>query len=163
MNIYNNIYFGLYFSNQIDTEFMEVLGFRQEHNSFFEKSDISFICMLHPLSFDIKKQELEIEAAQVLLLFFFYPSQIRLDSFSTVLIIISFVLCSIVMKWMPFEEYAAQPFNQKHEPFKYINELCIAKMENIYTGFCPRLVSSFFSKDFSYIYLNRKDLDKSSS
>ncbi|CAI8596732.1 unnamed protein product [Vicia faba] len=113
----------------IDTEFMEVLGFRQEHNSFFEKSDISFLCILHPLSFDIKRQELEIEAAQ----------------------------------WMAFEEYAAQPFNQKHEPFKYINELCIAKMENVYTGFCPRLVSSFFSKDFSYIYLNSKDLDKSSS
>lgn len=41
------------------------LEFRQTHKSFFEKSDLFFICMLHPLSFDIQKQELEIEAAQV--------------------------------------------------------------------------------------------------
>jgi hypothetical protein len=66
------------------------------------------------------------------------------------------------MKWMPFEEYAAQPFNQKHESFKYTIELCIAKMERVYTGLCPIPVSSFFSKDLSYVYLNTKDLDKSS-
>lgn len=40
---------------------------RQSHKSFFEKSDLFFLCMLRPLSFDIQKQELEIEAAQVLL------------------------------------------------------------------------------------------------
>ncbi|XP_072970003.1 nudix hydrolase 2-like isoform X1 [Typha angustifolia] len=48
----------------IDTEFVEVLGFRQSHMSFFEKSDLFFVCMLRPLSFEIHKQELEIEAAQ---------------------------------------------------------------------------------------------------
>ncbi|KAG0450325.1 hypothetical protein HPP92_026851 [Vanilla planifolia] len=48
----------------IDTEFVEVLAFRQSHNSFFEKSDLFFLCMLHPLSFDIQKQESEIEVAQ---------------------------------------------------------------------------------------------------
>lgn len=48
----------------IDTEFLEILAFRQWHKSFFEKSDLVFLCMLRPLSFDIKKQELEIEAAQ---------------------------------------------------------------------------------------------------
>lgn len=32
--------------------------------SFFEKSDLFFVCMLRPLSFDIQKQESEIEAAQ---------------------------------------------------------------------------------------------------
>lgn len=48
----------------IDTEFMEILAFRQFHKSFFEKSDLFFLCMLRPLSFDIQKQELEIEAAQ---------------------------------------------------------------------------------------------------
>ncbi|XP_073224386.1 nudix hydrolase 10-like [Cicer arietinum] len=111
----------------VDTQFVEILGFSQAHNSFFGKSDLSFLCMLHPLSFDIKRQELEIEAVQ----------------------------------WMPFEEYAVQPFNQKHEPFKYITELCMAKIEKGYTGFCPRPVSSFFSKDLSCIYLNSKDFDKS--
>lgn len=48
----------------IDTKFLEILAFRQQHKSFFEKSDLFFICMMHPLSFDIQKQELEIEAAQ---------------------------------------------------------------------------------------------------
>lgn len=50
---------------QIDTEFVEVLAFRQIHKAFFGKSDMVFICMLRPLSFDIQKQDLEIEAAQV--------------------------------------------------------------------------------------------------
>ncbi|KAJ4976151.1 hypothetical protein NE237_001257 [Protea cynaroides] len=48
----------------IDAEFVEVLAFRQSHQSFFGKSDLLFICMLRPLSFDIQKQEAEIEAAQ---------------------------------------------------------------------------------------------------
>ncbi|WOK92032.1 nudix hydrolase 2 isoform X4 [Canna indica] len=48
----------------IDTEFVEVLAFRQSHKSFFDKSDLFFICMLHPLSSDIKKQDSEIEAAE---------------------------------------------------------------------------------------------------
>ncbi|KAM3320388.1 nudix hydrolase 2-like [Capsicum chacoense] len=48
----------------IDTEFLEVLAFRQIPNSFFNKSDLFFLCMMRPLSFDIQKQDLEIEAAR---------------------------------------------------------------------------------------------------
>ncbi|WCJ33095.1 hypothetical protein M5689_014477 [Euphorbia peplus] len=48
----------------IDTEFQEILAFRQMHKSFFGKSDLFFLCMLRPMSFDIQPQELEIEAAQ---------------------------------------------------------------------------------------------------
>ncbi|KAI3675138.1 hypothetical protein L1987_84723 [Smallanthus sonchifolius] len=48
----------------IDTEFMEVLAFRQSHKSFFSKSDLMFVCMLKPTSLDIEKQDSEIEAAQ---------------------------------------------------------------------------------------------------
>ncbi|KAL8243340.1 hypothetical protein R6Q59_009598 [Mikania micrantha] len=48
----------------IDTEFVEVLAFRQWHKIFFGKSDLFFVCMMRPLSFDIQIQELEIEAAQ---------------------------------------------------------------------------------------------------
>ncbi|XP_042497182.1 nudix hydrolase 2-like [Macadamia integrifolia] len=48
----------------IDTEFVEVLAFRQSHQAFFGKSDFFFVCMLRPLSFEIQKQEVEIEAAQ---------------------------------------------------------------------------------------------------
>ncbi|XVF21161.1 hypothetical protein REPUB_Repub12eG0066900 [Reevesia pubescens] len=48
----------------IDTEFVEVLAFRQSHKSFFTKSDLLFVCMLRPHSFDIQKQDIEIEAAK---------------------------------------------------------------------------------------------------
>lgn len=48
----------------IEAEFVEILAFRQSHQSFFEKSDLFFLCMLRPLSFVIQKQESEIEAAQ---------------------------------------------------------------------------------------------------
>ncbi|CAA0832455.1 Nudix hydrolase 2 [Striga hermonthica] len=48
----------------IDTEFMDVLAFRQRHKSFFNKSELLFLCMLRPLSFDIQIQDSEIEAAQ---------------------------------------------------------------------------------------------------
>ncbi|XP_028752915.1 nudix hydrolase 10-like [Neltuma alba] len=112
----------------IDTEFLEVLAFRQTHEEFFGKSDLFFLCMLRPLSFDIRKQDLEIEAAQ----------------------------------WMPFEEYAAQPFNQKHEPFKYISELCLAKIQSNYGGFSARPISSYFNEQLSFLYLNSHDLHKSS-
>ncbi|XP_051128636.1 nudix hydrolase 2 [Andrographis paniculata] len=48
----------------IDTEFIDVLAFRQTHESFFKKSDLLFLCMLRPLSFEIHKQDSEIDAAQ---------------------------------------------------------------------------------------------------
>lgn len=48
----------------IDAEFVEILAFRQSHRAFFEKSDLFFVCMLRPLSFEIQIQESEIEAAQ---------------------------------------------------------------------------------------------------
>lgn len=51
-------------SLQIDTKFLEVLAFRQSHRTFFEKSDLFFVCLLQPISFDISIQETEIEAAQ---------------------------------------------------------------------------------------------------
>jgi hypothetical protein len=43
---------------------------RQSHKAYFEKSDLFFVCILRPLSFDITKQESEIEDAQVLQLAF---------------------------------------------------------------------------------------------
>ncbi|XP_008227158.1 PREDICTED: nudix hydrolase 10-like isoform X2 [Prunus mume] len=105
----------------IDAEFLEVLAFRQSHKSFFEKSDLSFVCMLHPQTFDIEKQELEIEAA----------------------------------KWMPLEEYAAQPVTQTHALFKYILELGLAKLDRDYAGFSPLHITSVFDDKLSFLYLNR--------
>ena len=40
-------------------------NYRQTHKSFFQKSGLFFVCLLRPLSFDIKLQDVEIKAAQV--------------------------------------------------------------------------------------------------
>ncbi|TKW22248.1 hypothetical protein SEVIR_4G216900v4 [Setaria viridis] len=112
----------------IDAEFVEVLAFRQSHKSFFEKSDLFFVCLLRPLSYDITKQDSEIEACQ----------------------------------WMPVEEFAAQPFVQKHELVKYILEVSLAKVDKEYAGFSPISIKSAFTDKLSLFYLNRRDLDRAS-
>ncbi|KAI6702312.1 hypothetical protein NL676_011448 [Syzygium grande] len=48
----------------IDTEFIEIIGFRHAHNVAFNKSDLFFICMLRPLSTQISVDDVEIQAAK---------------------------------------------------------------------------------------------------
>ncbi|KAL2500980.1 Nudix hydrolase 8 [Forsythia ovata] len=48
----------------IDTTFLELVAFRHVHRVAFEKSDLLFVCMLEPLSFDIKIDENEIQDAK---------------------------------------------------------------------------------------------------
>ncbi|XP_057843836.2 nudix hydrolase 2 [Cryptomeria japonica] len=48
----------------IDTEFIQVVGFRDGHNAPFGKSDLLFVCILKPISFDIVIQDTEISAAK---------------------------------------------------------------------------------------------------
>lgn len=48
----------------VDTEFVEVIAFRHAHNLAFDKSDLFFVCMLKPLSSQIKVDDLEIQAAK---------------------------------------------------------------------------------------------------
>ncbi|URD72977.1 Nudix hydrolase [Musa troglodytarum] len=110
---------------EIDTEFVEVLAFSQSHMSFFEKSGLSFICMLRPLSHDINTQESEIEAA----------------------------------KWMPMEEYAAQPFVQKHELARYTLDISLATKDDSYAGFSSVGVKSRFFDRVEYLYLNSRVLN----
>jgi len=69
----------------------------------------------------------------------------------------------IFLQWMPFEEYAAQPFVQKSELLKYINDTCLAKMGGQYSGFCPVSTSSNFSDQKNYLYLNAGTLKSSYS
>ncbi|KAI7753392.1 hypothetical protein M8C21_030988 [Ambrosia artemisiifolia] len=52
-------------NTQIDTEFLEVIASRHAHNLAFEKSDLLFICMLRPVSSEIKINDLEVQAAKV--------------------------------------------------------------------------------------------------
>lgn len=46
----------------IETEFGGILCFRQNHHSLFGKSDLFFVCVLHPRSSTITPQASEIEA-----------------------------------------------------------------------------------------------------
>ncbi|KAH7435468.1 hypothetical protein KP509_06G066300 [Ceratopteris richardii] len=48
----------------VDTEFLQVVGFRHGHFVSFSKSDLYFLCTLRPLSFDVVTQRGEIEAAR---------------------------------------------------------------------------------------------------
>ena len=63
------------------------------------------------------------------------------------------------MQWMPFEEYAAQPFVQKHELPKYIVDICLAKKDGNYSGFSPVPTSSVFSDEKSYTYFNTGEIN----
>lgn len=67
------------------------------------------------------------------------------------------------MQWMPFEEYAAQPFAQKHELLKYINNICSAKIDGRYSGFAPVSTLSNISEQQGYLYLNDGALKRSNS
>ncbi|XP_073157248.1 nudix hydrolase 8-like [Henckelia pumila] len=48
----------------IDTRFLELVAFRHVHRVAFEKSDLLFVCVLKPLSFEIKIDENEIQDAK---------------------------------------------------------------------------------------------------
>ncbi|KAL0337331.1 UNVERIFIED_CONTAM: Nudix hydrolase 8 [Sesamum calycinum] len=48
----------------INTTFSELVAFRHVHRVAFEKSDLLFVCMLKPLSFEIKIDENEIQDAK---------------------------------------------------------------------------------------------------
>lgn len=59
---------------------------------------------------------------------------------------------------MPLEEYAAQDFIQKHQMFKYIAEICMAKSDKEYVGLSP-VVAKTASAKTSYLYYSKRDLN----
>lgn len=61
---------------------------------------------------------------------------------------------------MPIEEFASQPFVNKHELLKYIVDISMAKIGRGYTGFSPARISSAFTDRLSYIYVNSGDLNQ---
>ncbi|XP_057753421.1 nudix hydrolase 2-like isoform X2 [Arachis stenosperma] len=64
-------------------------------------------------------------------------------------------------RWMPFEEYSAQPFVQKHDLLKYISDVCSAKIDGRYSGYSAVSTSSSFSDQKYYLYLNAGALKSS--
>ncbi|KAI6676694.1 hypothetical protein NL676_037490 [Syzygium grande] len=113
----------------IDAEFVEVLGFRQSHQSFFQKSGLLFVCLVRPLSFDIQKQDVEIEAVQ-----------------SNGNSLVAFSGCHL--------KNTQRSHTAKNELVKYIIEICSAKKDGKYTGFTPVPTTSSFSDQKSYLYLD---------
>lgn len=156
---------------------------RQSHKSYFDKSDLFFVCMLQPLSKEIQPQEAEIEAAQVCFHSYYsiyilerlhestsfssseYVSELTFIVFhanNAVLFIFLHHIHnqSLLLQWMPFEEYAAQPFIQKHDLLKKISEICAAKKEKReYAGFSPVATTTGFSQKKSYLYINSQCLN----
>ena len=47
-----------------------------------------------------------------------------------------------ILQWMPIEDYAAQPFNQKQELFNYVAKICFIKVR--------KELCWFFSIGYSY-------------
>lgn len=68
---------------------------RQNHKAFFEKSDLFFLCLLRPLSFDIQIQELEIEAAQV---------KIFLLRLFFILLLVNLIIQKLANHYMPVDQ-----------------------------------------------------------
>lgn len=54
-----------YFYLQFQSYYFFYGYIRERHKCFFQKSEILFVCMLKPRSFNIQSQVSEIEAAQV--------------------------------------------------------------------------------------------------
>ncbi|KAK2648956.1 hypothetical protein Ddye_016445 [Dipteronia dyeriana] len=50
----------------IDSEFVEVVAFRHAHEVIFEKLDLFFVCILKPVSSQIKVDDLEIQDAKIM-------------------------------------------------------------------------------------------------
>eukprot|EP01018_Ginkgo_biloba_P001601 Gb_01398 [translate_table: standard] len=61
-------------------------------------------------------------------------------------------------QWMPLEEFAAQPFYQKHNMLKKMLDICIANFENHYKGFSSFQMYSGCDEHPSYFYYNAKDI-----
>ena len=59
---------------------------------------------------------------------------------------------------MPVEDYAAQPFVQKHEMFKLVANVCLAKVDADYAGFTPVPTITSSGKT-GYLYCNNRYLD----
>ncbi|KAF5943479.1 hypothetical protein HYC85_017556 [Camellia sinensis] len=115
----------------IDAKFVEILAFRQSHEAFFEKSDLFFVCLLQPLSFDIQKQESEIEAAEV----------------------------NICQHMDAIQGICSSTFCSETRSFKHIVDICLAKRDGKYSGFSPVPTKAISSDKNSYLYLNRQCLN----
>lgn len=64
----------------------------------------------------------------------------------------------LYFQWMLMDEYVKQPFVQNHGQFKQIADICLQKMEGLYTGFSNQTTKSSKSGKTNIIYLNGRDV-----
>ncbi|CAB4318699.1 unnamed protein product [Prunus armeniaca] len=102
----------------VDTTFLKMVAFRHAHLVAFDQSDLLFVCMLKPLSYDITIDDKEIQAA----------------------------------KWMPLDEFIAQPYYQDDPLSKKVIEICTAAQEDRYSGFTGHQLNSKIDGKLSYLY-----------
>ncbi|XP_020234374.1 nudix hydrolase 2 [Cajanus cajan] len=62
----------------------------------------------------------------------------------------------VAAKWMPFEDYAAQPFMQDNELFNLTTKICFSKLDGNYTGFSTVRTCTSSGKK-TYLYFNNRD------
>lgn len=126
---------------------------RHAHNVAFEKSDLLFICMLRPLSTQIKVDDLEVQAAKVYIIQYNYYKKSIKNTFTI------FHGCHAKnyisnMQWMPLVEFVEQPLIQGDNMFKKIIDICILKMGKRYCGLSSHQVISKFDGKSSSLYYN---------
>ncbi|XP_057420899.1 nudix hydrolase 2-like isoform X1 [Lotus japonicus] len=104
---------------QVDSEFVEVLAFRQSHMSFFEKSDLFFVCLLRPLTSDIQIQEIEIEAAKWMS-FDEYAAQPCMEKYELMKYISDIYLAKVDGRYSGFTPVSTASIFSKHTSSSYL-------------------------------------------
>ncbi|KAK7292490.1 hypothetical protein RIF29_08271 [Crotalaria pallida] len=104
----------------VDSEFVEILAFSQSHKTFFEKSDLYFVCLMRPLSLDIQIQETEIEAAQWMS-FDEYAAQPLIEKHERLKFINEIYLAKIDGLYAGFTPVAAGSNFSKEKNYLYLN------------------------------------------
>ncbi|KAF9662445.1 hypothetical protein SADUNF_Sadunf18G0054000 [Salix dunnii] len=108
----------------VDTSFLKMVAFRHAHLLAFDKSDILFVCMLTPLSYEIAIDEKEIQAAMV----------------------------SNMVEWMPLHEFVGQPFYEEDQMSRKVIDACVAAHEDRYNGFVAHQLTSKLDGQSSHLY-----------
>ncbi|XP_057420901.1 nudix hydrolase 2-like isoform X2 [Lotus japonicus] len=103
----------------VDSEFVEVLAFRQSHMSFFEKSDLFFVCLLRPLTSDIQIQEIEIEAAKWMS-FDEYAAQPCMEKYELMKYISDIYLAKVDGRYSGFTPVSTASIFSKHTSSSYL-------------------------------------------
>lgn len=116
----------------------------------FENSDLLFVCMLKPLSTEIKVDEDEIEAAMVIKKKIVVA--VRRDSITLLETLQLIEVYYLLAQWMSLAEFLEQPFCQEDCMSKKVVDMCIARYENRSTGFTPHYLFSHLDGRPTYLY-----------